>query len=108
MSIQQLSADELGRVAGGFAARDLASTLDNFDHSVARGIGNLPDTIASGLHDTYLSAVSYPTALLGGWKLASQVYGGKATWSDRRRAMSAMRQYVMAGDTIPGAFRFGA
>lgn len=107
MSLQQLSADELGLVGGGFAAKDLASTLDNFDHNLPGNIANLSGNVASGLHHAYLSAVSYPTALFGGLQLANQMYGDKATWSDKTRAMSAMRQYVMAGDTIPGKFRFG-
>jgi hypothetical protein len=69
--------------------------------------GGIVDTIENGAYAAYKTVVSYPTAAIGGYQLANQLYGDNVTWGDRFRAMSAMRGMLAASDTLPAWSRFG-
>jgi hypothetical protein len=69
--------------------------------------GSLWSSVRHGAYEAYRTAVSYPTAAIGGYQLANQMYGANATWSDRFRAMSAMRGMLAQSDTLPQWSRFG-
>jgi len=54
-----------------------------------------------GLFEGYKTVVSYPTAAVGGWKLAGQMYGSHVTMGDRVRAMRDVQHVLAASDTLP-------
>lgn len=68
--------------------------------------GGFVSAVEHGAYEAYKTVVSYPTAAIGGYQLANQLYGAHATWSDRFRAMRAMRGMLAASDTLPAWSRF--
>lgn len=71
----ELSLDDITEVTGGFSLRGL-----------------------------YREAVNGITAGIGGWKLANEMYGTPehgASWAEKKRAMSALKGYLDAGDKLP-------
>jgi hypothetical protein len=58
-------------------------------------------SVRHGLFEGYKTVVSYPTAAIGGWKLAGQMYGSHVTMNDRVRAMRDVRGVLAASDTLP-------
>jgi hypothetical protein len=85
---RELSLVELEQVAGGLSWGGIVEA--------AKG--------GFGLRTVYREAVKGVTAGIGGWKLANQMYGDKdhsASWSDKWRAMGAMKQYLDGSDKLP-------
>jgi hypothetical protein len=83
--------------------------MDELTSDQLEGIagGTFVGALEHGAYEAYRIAVSYPTAAIGGWQLAGQMYGAHATMSDRFRAMRAMRGMLAASDTLPAWARFG-
>ncbi len=84
----ELSLDELSAVGGGLSWADVTEA--------ARG--------GFGLRTVYRESVKGITAGIGGWKLANQMYGTEghgAPWSEKRRAMGALKGYLDASDKLP-------
>jgi hypothetical protein len=49
----------------------------------------------------YTRAVNVPTAVLGGWKLAGQMYGSQVTMDDRVRSMRVLKGVLDASNKLP-------
>ena len=62
---------------------------------------------AWSLRSVYKAVVDVPTAAIGGWKLANQMYGAHVTMQDRVRAMKDVHHLLGASDTLPAWARFG-
>jgi hypothetical protein len=62
---------------------------------------------AWSMRSMYKAVVDVPTAAIGGWKLAGQMYGSKVTMNDRVRAMKDVHHLLGASDTLPSWARFG-
>jgi hypothetical protein len=63
-------------------------------------------TVTGGLspRGAYRESVKSVTAIVGGWQLANRVYGSRqhgASWTDKRRAMRGLKQYLDASDQLP-------
>jgi len=57
-----------------------------------------------GLRTLYREGVKSVTAAVGGWKLANEMYGTPekgASWSDKWRAMGAVKGYLDGSETLP-------
>ena len=90
--MEELTQDQLALVDGG----SFAST---FHTGVAR--------VKHGAFEAYKSVVDVPTAAIGGWKLANQMYGAHVTMNDRVRAMKDVHHLLGQSDTLPAWARFG-
>ena len=67
----------------------------------------LVDGGAWSMKSMYKAVVDVPTAAIGGWKLAGQMYGSHVTMKDRTRAMKDVHHLLGASDTLPAWARFG-
>jgi len=90
--MEELTQDQLALVEGG----SLASTWNT-------GIAG----VKHGAYEAYKAVVDVPTAAIGGWKLAGQMYGSHATMRDRVRAMKDVHHLLAQSDTLPSWARFG-
>lgn len=55
----------------------------------------------------YKAVVDVPTAAIGGWKLANQMYGSHVTMNDRFRAMKDVHHLLGQSQTLPAWASFG-
>ena len=62
---------------------------------------------AWSMKSIYKAVVDVPTAAIGGWKLAGQMYGSHVTMQDRARAMKDVHHLLGASNTLPAWARFG-
>ncbi|HET9991731.1 MAG TPA: hypothetical protein VFQ65_24550 [Kofleriaceae bacterium] len=90
--MEELTQDQLALVDGG-------SFSSAFQTGFARA--------KHGAYEAYKSVVDVPTAAIGGWKLAGQMYGAHVTMNDRVRAMKDVHHLLGASDTLPAWARFG-
>ena len=84
----ELSPDELATITGGLS-------WDSVKDSAKGGFG---------LRTLYREGVKGITAGIGGWKLANEMYGTPeqgAPWSEKKRAMGALKGYLDASDKLP-------
>ena len=84
----ELSPDELATITGGLS-------WDSVKESAKGGFG---------LRTLYREGVKGITAGIGGWKLANEMYGTPehgAPWSEKKRAMGALKGYLDASDKLP-------
>lgn len=82
--------------------------MDNFEELSLEQLEAVDGgTFKSFMYNAYKTAVSYPTAAIGGYKLANQFYGDKVTWHDRFRAMGDVQHMLAASDSLPAWARFG-
>ena len=88
--MEELTQDQLALVDGG--AWTMKSMVAGAKH---------------GAYEAYKAVVDVPTAAIGGWKLAGQMYGSKVTMNDRVRAMKDVHHLLGASDTLPSWARFG-
>lgn len=90
--MEELTQDQLALVEGGSFASAWTSGVAHVKH---------------GAYEAYKAVVDVPTAAIGGWKLAGQMYGSHATMKDRVRAMKDVHHLLGASDTLPAWARFG-
>jgi hypothetical protein len=88
--MEELTQDQLALVDGG--AWSMKSMVGGAKH---------------GAYEAYKAVVDVPTAAIGGWKLAGQMYGAHVTMNDRVRAMKDVHHLLGASDTLPSWARFG-
>ena len=90
--MEELIQDQLALVEGGSFASTWNSGIAGVKH---------------GAYEAYIAVVDVPTAAIGGWKLAGQMYGSHATMHDRVRAMKDVHHLLAQSDTLPAWARFG-
>lgn len=91
--MEELTQDQLALVEGGSLSSAFHTGLAQVKH---------------GVYEAYKAVVDVPTAAIGGWKLAGQMYGSHATMQDRVRAMKDVHHLLAQSDTLPSWARFGA
>jgi hypothetical protein len=90
--MEELTLDQLAVVDGGTFASAFQTSVASVKH---------------GAFAAYKSVVDVPTAAIGGWKLANQMYGAHVTMNDRVRAMKDVHHLLGASETLPAWARFG-
>jgi len=90
--MEELTRDQLALAEGGSFASTWNSGIAGAKH---------------GAYEAYKAVVDVPTAAIGGWKLAGQMYGSHATMHDRVRAMKDVHHLLAQSDTLPAWARFG-
>jgi hypothetical protein len=86
--MEELTQDQLALVEGG----SFASMYAGAKH---------------GAFGAYKAVVDVPTAAIGGWKLANQMYGSHVTMNDRFRAMKDVHHLLGQSSTLPAWASFG-